>query len=549
MLSDPGWAQQPVEIAGTRGRLRRIAFEWGLSFASGILLAVAFLILPSLVRALLAPFVLVPWIVLFARPGAGAPAWLILPGAYLFAVLAGAGLVAASPAAGLIAPLTFVPFLLPFSALLHRMPDGGRIPAWFVVPFAWVGCEWIRCTYSPGNLEIYLLAHAVSDITPLIQVADLIGSYGVSWIVAGANTIVAWEVIGWMDRSRGRPTAEGTSSARWIGGARAWRLGVLGAPIILSFLYGGVTLASLEMRPGLRVFAVRLDRESRTPDDPREQEKRYVEMTYRGIPMEAEVDLIVWPREAIPDVLLYDEEYFWDLERLGNRFRCPLLIGARGYSTWSLDTFRSVAAHITAAGKPARVYEQLRLVPGLERAPLEMQLRRLVPKWEDGARGLVSGWLGSFPPIQTGSDLLVFDLDEDLSVGGPLGLEVMSHRWCREAKEKGAALLVSLDHRRWETGSTFEVALMAATFRAIENRIPVLRVEDGGGCFLIDPAGRLIRSSAAPEEDGQAFRAEMTVLGNPRAGSSEGGEILGRLMAALVLVLLGWVLMRKPPGT
>lgn len=528
------------------------ALPWVLSLGSGLLLALAFLGPRPWAGPVLAPVALVPWVILFSPDGLRAPAWLILPGAYLFGILAGLPLLGESIVLGLLAPLAFIPFLLPFAVVLRRLPRWRWLPPWLAVPILWVGTEWIRCTYSPGSLEIYLLGHGVSPVTALIQAADLVGSYGISFLVAGANSIVAFEILSRMKRS---PAGGSEASS-----ARAVRIGTLGGLICLSFVYGVVSLLSLEVRPGPRLFAVRIGGSRVRPDAPREQEKRYVEQTYRTVSRDAGADLIVWPKDAIPDILLFDVEYLEDLKSLGNWFQCPIFVGARGVTGRFPDVYRHVAVHMTAGGDPARDYPQMQLLPGFEYAPLEMQLRRFeLDEWRMGwgdaakaggkaTRWVVGAWLGATPRLQRGHDLRLFDLDEETSFGAPLGFEGLSQGWCRGAKEKGASFIVSLDRRRSGTAGLCRAALAAATFRAIESRMSFVRVEEDGQCFLIDPAGRLVRLQEEHSRTEPAFDVQIPVLSSPSEGASRGGEILGRLAALLCIALLGRVLMRGLGG-
>ena len=507
-----------------------------LSLASGLILAVLFLCPWLLLPALIAPVALVPWIVLISPRGLAASPWTILPGAYLCALLLGLDLVKASLGVGLLIPLLFCTFLLPFAAILRRVDRRWGAVGWLVVPLVWVGTEWLRCTFSPGSLEIFLLGHTVAGIPVLVQAAGVIGSYGVSFCVAAVNSALALEVIRKIERSRGVPDERG----------RGLRLGILGVLLCLWVLQGLVSLSPRKMADAPRIFAVRMGKVWEETDRPWDQEKLYVEQTYETVPREGGADLIVWPKEAIPDILLYDQDYLGDLKNLGEWFRAPFLVGARGASArW--ETYRIVAVHVTAGGDPARDYAQMQLTPGLEYAPLELQLRRFDVEWGDAIRRSVSGGLGAVPRLVPGHDLRTFDLSDEMSLGAPLGLEVLSHSWCRGAKEKGASFLVSLDRRRWMGSGVSKAVLLAATFRARENRISIVRIEEGGFAYLIGPSGRLVRLARECKRSDPAFTVEVPILATIPEGTTRGGEIIGRIAAALTLILFGWSLLQTCP--
>jgi len=68
-----------------------------------------------------------------------------------------------------------------------------RIPIWLMLPILWVGLEWVRNHFLTG-ISAVMLGHTQADVAPMIQIADLFGSYGVSFVVVLVNAAlaVAW---------------------------------------------------------------------------------------------------------------------------------------------------------------------------------------------------------------------------------------------------------------------------------------------------------------------------------------------------------------------
>ena len=56
-------------------------------------------------------------------------------------------------------------------------------------PVLWVGLEFVRA-YSFTGFPWYFLAHTQHDFLPLIQISDVTGAYGVSFLVAAANALL-----------------------------------------------------------------------------------------------------------------------------------------------------------------------------------------------------------------------------------------------------------------------------------------------------------------------------------------------------------------------
>ena len=114
-----------------------------------------------------------------------------------------------------------------FSAQLPAAVGLGRVgrrvvslPTYIWLPVVWCALEYLRGTLG-GGFEIGLLGHAVADSRRLIQIADLVGSYGLGAIMIACGSTIA-EAI-WLLRRLRRlekamppidPAARGTSGAR-----------------------------------------------------------------------------------------------------------------------------------------------------------------------------------------------------------------------------------------------------------------------------------------------------------------------------------------------
>ena len=57
-----------------------------------------------------------------------------------------------------------------------------RLSIWLAAPIAWVGLECIR-NYLLTGISAAMLGHTMADVSMMIQIADLFGSYGVSFVV------------------------------------------------------------------------------------------------------------------------------------------------------------------------------------------------------------------------------------------------------------------------------------------------------------------------------------------------------------------------------
>src|SRR5207245_10613981 len=83
--------------------------------------------------------------------------------------------------------LLFVPFSLVFAVILRAIYQRFRWPLALLLPVTWVAAEWLRIRLSIGAIGAYPLGSGQFAQTALIQIADMSGVAGVSFVVAAAN--------------------------------------------------------------------------------------------------------------------------------------------------------------------------------------------------------------------------------------------------------------------------------------------------------------------------------------------------------------------------
>ena len=126
-----------------------------------------------------------------------------------------------------------------------------RLPLAVVVPVVWVGCEMLRAVVITGFPWFYL-AHSAAAVLTLIQVSDLVGAYGLSFVIAACNGALAdfvlarWAIpTGATDRQLRRPV----------------RIGVLWFAVLLlgTCIYGRFRLGQDTITEGPRVAVLQGD--------------------------------------------------------------------------------------------------------------------------------------------------------------------------------------------------------------------------------------------------------------------------------------------------
>ncbi len=388
---------------------------------------------------------------------------------------------------------------------LARQSSSGPLLAWLAVAGFWVWQEYLRANLLLTGFPWFVLGHSQRGFDWFIQTADLWGSHGLSAIVLLVN-LFGFEV--WS-----RTAAE----RKWFAGWR-WLTPVL-AGLLLCCLYGAVRAASVPTQDSLRVALVQASipqqlKELDTPTfRPETVLQRYLELT-RSLDSGQPVDLIVWPETVVlpPYLLNVDPEAlspFWamhtlimrrELRQLAARTDSHLLAGAvshipahYGFVTdmdqvpESDQTLNFNSAYLLdPRGQNRGRHDKVHLVPFGEYIPLLKWfpfLQKLVP---------FTVWL------TPGEAAPVFPIPSRVSGSEPVRLGVlicyedMFAGLARDLRLRGANILVNISNDAWfETSGELDQHFSVARFRAIENRVGLIRLGNNGISGLIDPLGRV----------------------------------------------------------
>ena len=166
-----------------------------------------------------------------------------------------------------------------------------RISILLVAPVVWVGLELAR-GYVVTGFSAGLLSHSQTDWTALLQIADVFGAYGVSFLMMFVTAAVARAVF---------------ASKR-----EAWPLLPAAAAVILTLTYGWMRLA--EVPPGtarvpLLVALIQGSRDVHMEMDFQQSLERmqhYSELTQQARHDYRKLDLVIWPESmfALPQAIL-----------------------------------------------------------------------------------------------------------------------------------------------------------------------------------------------------------------------------------------------------
>ena len=363
-----------------------------------------------------------------------------------------------------------------FAALWVRL----QIPSWALAPAAgalWTALEYLRAHLLTG-FPWELLGYSQHRRLALIQVADVTGVYGVSFLIVTLNAAVFllfWQIFKrrWQDAP---VPCRASASAALIG------LVCLGA----TFGYGQWRLGQIDVlvaaAPTPTVAVVQGNIDQARKWDPAFQAAsvdKYLHLSLKalgGFP-----DLVVWPETATPFYLHEPSALTERVVGFVRRADVPFLVGSPFYQERAgrIDYYNS-AYLLDADGGVAGRYDKVHLVPFGEYVPL----RRLLP-----FVGKMVPQVGDFKPGRQGTVLRW----GDRRLGVQICYEIIFPSLARQMTANGADLLVNITNDAWfgRTAAPQQHFSMAV-FRAVENRRALVRAANTGISGFVGPDGKVL---------------------------------------------------------
>ena len=419
-----------------------------------------------------------------------------------------------------------------FVALSRVAVQWLSVPLVVAVPVVWVGLELLRGHLMTG-FGWYYLGHTQYRWLELIQICDLVGAYGVSFVVALAASAAAglvpatwlnrWKLLSLTAAKDQRPLPGSTGT-----GGVVISLLVVGATLG----YGYSRRSQAHFQSGPRVALVQGNVTSAVKHDPRDWpriHRRHLELTARAVRLQP--DLIVWPEtmyrwplfsapadisedelqelhRGLPVRHLKEQDAGKDLARLSQMAGACLLIGVESIEAdrQSVRVYNSAAFVRPDIGMAGR-YDKLHRVIFGEYIPLTGYfpwLLKLTP-FSEGF-GIHAGTASAafeckgarFAPIICFEDTvphLVRDIVNATALETPGGARPVD-------------FLVNLTNDGWFHGSSeLDQHLITAAFRCVECRTPMVRAVNTGISAFIDGDGA-IRSQAVEPETGSSHQVE-----------------------------------------
>jgi len=384
-------------------------------------------------------------------------------------------------------------------ALGVRFARARRWPLVVVAPVLWVTAEALQGWLFTG-FGWRFLSHSQYQNLTIIQIADIFGAAGISFLIAMVNGILVDFIT----------TKNFRRTLIWAD------IPVLA--VALALFYGHHKLGEYEKvtKPGPVVAAV----QSNVPQDVKEQGDRSDEM-FAELMVNSEVaaqtgaKLIVWPETMVQGLLNPEILQIMDANSQSNIFdralrahakagNTNLLIGSTGGTIkaedglYKLDKrYNSAFVYTSDGGKSTEVYNKIHLVPFGEVVPFKQSFP------------LLHKLLMSFTPydydytLDYGRDYTIFKV-EGFSFATLICYEdvvpYVARNFANGGGTKAVDFLVNISNDGWFVrykngkvlpSTELEQHMAVCVFRAVENRVPILRSVNTGISCIVDSNGRV----------------------------------------------------------
>ncbi len=394
------------------------------------------------------------------------------------------------------------------------------------LPAVWTALELAR-TYVFTGFPWALLGYSQYRVLPVIQIADISGVYGVSFLIVLVNASLA-------DFLRNR--------TRYHAVVTAWIV------VALVLAYGFSKLHASEPAGGIAVAVIQGNIEQDKKWNPVYQTDTL--STYKRLTLDSlkqHPDLVIWPETATPFYFMAarqsDRILSEDLVSFIRENGIPLLFGS---PTYVIKPTRQIAAQNSAfllspEGQTEAVYHKIHLVPYGEYVPLKRVLFFV---------GKMVQAIGDFEP---GSDYTVMtvpygagDRREQAKLCTVICYEIIFPDLVRQFVKRGAAVVTTITNDAWfgRTAAPYQHFSMAV-FRAVENRVPVARAANSGISGFIDSRGRILEASGIFTE---AHLIRTLTPGTERTFYTQYGDIFSYLCLIATLIFLPGGLKKQPSG-
>lgn len=345
------------------------------------------------------------------------------------------------------------------------------IPPFISGPFVWVCTEALR-GYLFSGFPWALMGYSQWQVRPIIQVADLVGVFGLSFILVMVNGSLTFLLLSFKSRDRAWGVLMVSLTGAIVGGA---------------LVYGDQRIEEVETlwmhTPKMKVGIVQGNVPQSMKWEPTFQEATldtYLKGTRKLVEAEG-ARIVVWPETSVPFFFQREgplrDRLIQEVATMG----VEVLFGAPAHGIEDeRRVFYNRAYLLGRSGELLGHYDKTHLVPFGEYLPLQGMVPFL--------REMITA-IGDFSP---GKELTPLASSYGFGIGVSICFESIFPGIFRKQAELGAHLFANLTNDAWfgRTAAPYQ-HLSMLVFRAVENRRAIVRAANTGISAFIDPTGNI----------------------------------------------------------
>ena len=410
------------------------------------------------------------------------------------------------------------------NSLLNRSPwlrSTNNLRIAFLLASAWVAQEYFRSVVLSG-WGWNTLGTALHAQLAIIQIAEITGVAGLSFLVAFINVILLATIRRFVLETKARPIRP------------HYDLTITMAAVVGILGFG---MRSFQVHSTSRTLNVVLVQ----PNIPREQKfnatfaqstfDQFTRLSTRDLDSITRPDLIVWPESAMPGPVLQDEVSHNFVMDFSTKTKTDLLLG-----TIDLDEAGdyNAALLVSEGGRLVQMYRKVHLVPFGEYVPG----RHVIP--------LLARIVGDQVPsdFSFGKEYTVFRLTNGKAQVAPLiCFEDTIGDLARQFALAGANLLANLTNDGWFLHSAGSQQHLAnAVFRCVETRLPMVRAANTGVTCIINEFGLISPKRALQPFVEDVLVGEVKIPVEPELTFyTRHGELFAHICVAITGVILAFL--------
>ncbi len=341
----------------------------------------------------------------------------------------------------------------------------------WIIPIIWVGLDWLR-GYLFTGFPWMDLGYGLAEQAWLIQVSDLFGHHGLTFLIIQINLIIFFIYQTTKDE---KPTAKFFYPSFAISlivlccvgfynnhKLTRWEQATPSSTVIIGIAQGNID-QSIKWSPSFRAASL----------------NKYFNLTHALVQNKG-AEIVLWPETALP---FYPQSspYTKFLKQSTKEYDYTLLTGAPWFEDHKEKprTYYNSVQILTQSGSFTDSYYKSHLVPFGEYVPFREYLTFLAPLVET---------VGQMSPGTIDKPLITGQIKAGVLICFESVFPDLARNWTKS----GANLLVNLTNDAWYGRSNAPYHTLAMTIlRAVENRKSLVRSANTGISAFIEPSGKV----------------------------------------------------------